>query len=99
MSRFVSLGKWAEQAACVGTPMSWWFPADSAGWAIVDLVPPQAAERCEGCPVRRQCHAHALLHEEFGVWGGMSEDARRRLWKAAGITAVTRAEFQRGDAG
>jgi len=34
---------------------------------------------CFGCPVRLPCLARALEErEEFGIWGGMSANERRR---------------------
>lgn len=91
MSRFAKLGSWAEHAACLGTPMAWWYPEDRHGFAEVEVVPPQAAERCASCPVRRECASHALRHEEFGVWAGMSEEHRRRARSAAGIRRTNQA--------
>ena len=35
---------------------------------------------CEGCEARRECLMLALLRDErFGVWGGLTERARRPL--------------------
>jgi WhiB family redox-sensing transcriptional regulator len=35
---------------------------------------------CSGCPVRRECRAHALsVQEPYGVWGGLSEHDRETL--------------------
>lgn len=36
---------------------------------------------CDGCPVRLEC-LEAGLSERFGMWGGRSERARRRLRQA-----------------
>jgi WhiB family transcriptional regulator, redox-sensing transcriptional regulator len=39
-----------------------------------------AVEVCRGCPVRLKCLSYALAHGlEFGVWGGLTEQQRRRL--------------------
>lgn len=38
--------------------------------------PAQAKQLCEGCPVRAECLQWALDHEEFGVWGGTTEEER-----------------------
>lgn len=32
---------------------------------------------CAGCPFLVECGLHALEHEDYGVWGGMSEQDRR----------------------
>lgn len=35
---------------------------------------------CLDCPVADECLEYALVHDErFGVWGGLSEQERRRL--------------------
>jgi WhiB family redox-sensing transcriptional regulator len=37
---------------------------------------------CRVCPVSLECLAYALRHDErFGIWGGLSEQERRRLRK------------------
>ncbi|BBY25667.1 WhiB family transcriptional regulator [Mycobacterium stomatepiae] len=42
----------------------------------------RAAKICNGCPVLRQCAAHALDNKvEYGVWGGMTEHRRQTLLK------------------
>ncbi len=37
----------------------------------------QARAVCAGCPFIRGCGEHALEHEDYGVWGGMTEQDRR----------------------
>jgi WhiB family transcriptional regulator, redox-sensing transcriptional regulator len=38
---------------------------------------------CAGCGVREDCLEFAVLtNQEFGVWGGTSEEERRRLRQA-----------------
>lgn len=38
---------------------------------------------CEVCPVLDRCRAHALaVREPYGVWGGLSEDERERMYAA-----------------
>lgn len=32
---------------------------------------------CEGCPVQKQCLIQGL-HEEFGIWGGLTPEERKR---------------------
>jgi WhiB family redox-sensing transcriptional regulator len=44
-----------------------------------DLVK-QAKAVCATCPVILQCREYSLdIEEQFGVWGGLSEDERRNL--------------------
>ncbi|MDG3013783.1 WhiB family transcriptional regulator [Speluncibacter jeojiensis] len=44
----------------------------------------QAKKVCDTCPVRAQCLNHALtVREPFGVWGGLTEGERRRIYFAA----------------
>ena len=39
---------------------------------------------CLTCPVLRNCREHALLvHEPYGVWGGMTEYERQELYVAS----------------
>ncbi len=38
---------------------------------------------CGACPVIVQCRAHALaVREPYGVWGGLSEEERERIYSA-----------------
>lgn len=38
---------------------------------------------CESCPVREACLRYALeTNQEAGVWGGTSEEERRKLRRA-----------------
>lgn len=64
---------WKQRAACRGVSPSLFF-SDYGGDSR------QAQEICAKCPVRHQCLAYSVAHnEEFGVWGGMGEKARRKL--------------------
>jgi hypothetical protein len=38
-----------------------------------------AKKICFHCPVVSRCRDWALTHDEFGVWGGMTERERKRL--------------------
>lgn len=44
--------------------------------------PRPAITLCRTCPVAQACRAFALEHEASGVWGGTTEDDRRR-WRRA----------------
>lgn len=39
----------------------------------------RARRLCQGCPFFLDCALHGLEHEEFGVWGGLSEHDRAAL--------------------
>lgn len=78
---------WAGRAdrACAGTDPWLWFPTDWEGRAMPDAVPLEAAQLCASCPVRRQCREHAIRHEAWGVWAGMSETQRKAARRNRGI--------------
>lgn len=39
---------------------------------------------CGGCPVKEACLEWALVHERYGIWGGVSSFRRRAMRKARG---------------
>ena len=52
-------------------------PDDDLGRISRRLREAAAKRVCGSCPVRRQCATHALtVGEEYGVWGGFSENDR-----------------------
>lgn len=65
---------WLSQAACVGVATSVFYPRYANG----DLT--EALLICRSCPVRLACLEHAIVTREvYGVWGGTTPEARRRL--------------------
>lgn len=43
-----------------------------------------AKKVCASCPVLTQCRNHALtVREPYGVWGGMTEEERHRIYSSA----------------
>lgn len=38
----------------------------------------EAKKFCNGCPVRPDCLEYALLTEQYGIWGGMSDRERNK---------------------
>ena len=55
-------------------------PDDDLGRISRRLREAAAKRVCGRCPVRRQCATHALtVGEEYGVWGGFSENDRAML--------------------
>jgi WhiB family transcriptional regulator, redox-sensing transcriptional regulator len=69
---------WIEDAACAAADPEVFFPASRESDA-------EAKEYCAICPVRDECREYALAAgEEFGVWGGLSEDERTATLRDAG---------------
>lgn len=66
-------GEWAAGALCAQTDPEAFFPEKGS--------PNKSAKRiCGRCPVTAECLEYALRHDErFGIWGGLSENQRRRL--------------------
>ncbi|MGC8511602.1 MAG: WhiB family transcriptional regulator [Acidimicrobiales bacterium] len=69
---------WREQAACRDTDPDLFFPVGSTGPAIEQIE--SAKEVCSACESMRACLEFALAtNQESGIWGGTSEEERRRL--------------------
>lgn len=69
--------EWTRDAVCAQTDPEAFFPEKG------DSTRP-AKRICAACPVRAECLAYALDHDErFGVWGGLSAVERRRLKRRA----------------
>ena len=64
---------WRAAAACREVDVEVFFAIDEASQR-------EAIAICEGCPVRRECLEHAVANrEQYGVWGGLREQDRKRL--------------------
>ncbi|MDQ6927100.1 MAG: WhiB family transcriptional regulator [Actinomycetota bacterium] len=71
---------WRQQASCQTTDADLFFPIGNGGPAIDQIA--AAKEVCNACPVRVECLSFALrTNQEAGIWGGTSEDERRKLRK------------------
>ena len=69
---------WRDRAACKDSHPELFFPIGSSGDALEEIDSAKAI--CRSCPVRRDCLAFAIeTNQESGVWGGMSEEERRKL--------------------
>ncbi len=65
--------EWMTGGVCAQVDPELWFPEKGGSTR-------EAKALCARCPVRPECLAYALAHDErFGVWGGASERARRRM--------------------
>lgn len=47
---------------------------------------PFLRQLCHGCPIVDECAEHALKHEEFGFWGGMTVSERIKTRRRLGIS-------------
>lgn len=68
---------WQVEAACRGMASSFFFhPWGERGPSREERVR-RAKEVCASCPVVDACRRHALdVQEQYGVWGGLSEEER-----------------------
>lgn len=75
---------WRVDAACRDLDPNMFFPVGVTGPAVDQIA--TAKSICSGCPARAACLEFAITtNQEFGVWGGTSEEERRvlrRQWRA-----------------
>jgi WhiB family redox-sensing transcriptional regulator len=72
---------WRDHAACRDTNPDLFFPVGTTGPAIEQID--QAKAVCRECPVQGACLEFALVtNQDSGVWGGTSEEERRKLRRA-----------------
>jgi WhiB family redox-sensing transcriptional regulator len=78
MTAVVHEGDWLAGAACLSADPELFFPVSSAGPSVGQVAEAKAV--CARCRVRPECLGFALARREVhGVWGGTSEEERRRL--------------------
>ena len=69
---------WMLRAACKNEDPELFFPVGISGPALRQVD--EAKTVCRRCPVQAECLEWAIeFGQDFGVWGGMSEDERRSL--------------------
>ena len=75
------LDDWRDRAACRDTDPDLFVPVGTTGPALDQI---DAAKRvCQACDAQTQCLEFALAtNQESGIWGGTSEDERRKLRRA-----------------
>lgn len=83
-SRFPIAGAdatWRHRASCRFVKPDLFFPAGSSGAAVAEIEAAKAV--CQTCHVQDACLQFALeTNEEDGIWGGTTEDERRKLRRA-----------------
>ncbi|MGX1266923.1 WhiB family redox-sensing transcriptional regulator [Streptomyces phaeoluteigriseus] len=73
---------WRHNAVCREEDPDLFFPIGNTGPALLQIDEAKAV--CRRCPVMDQCLQWALESgQEFGVWGGLSEDERRSMRRRA----------------
>ena len=75
-TRQVAAGRdrsWMDRAACADIAVDAFYPEHGGHPA------PEALAACSHCPVASQCLEYALAGDEWGIWAGLSEAARRKL--------------------
>jgi WhiB family redox-sensing transcriptional regulator len=71
-------GQWRGGAACREVDPGLFFPVGVTGLAEVQIADAKAV--CGRCAVREICLEFAVqTNQEYGVWGGMSEEERRAI--------------------
>lgn len=66
---------WRNRAACIVEDPELFFPVGTTGPALSQIN--EAKKVCKGCTVRDICLQWALANDEWGVWGGTTQDERR----------------------
>jgi WhiB family redox-sensing transcriptional regulator len=69
---------WRNRAACLDEDPELFFPIGNTGTALPQIEEAKAV--CGRCKVVETCLEWAMESgQDFGVWGGLSEDERRAL--------------------
>jgi WhiB family redox-sensing transcriptional regulator len=67
---------WRNYAACRNVDPDLFFPLGTVGASLPQIE--QAKRVCATCPVSTACLRWALDSGDAGVWGGTTEEERRR---------------------
>lgn len=72
--------EWRKSAACRDSDPDLFFPIGTTGPAIEQIENAKAV--CRTCDVQTNCLEFALAtHQDSGIWGGTSEEERRKIAK------------------
>jgi len=78
--------EWRSLSACRGEDPEIFFPAPRNMTTFLQLARAKAV--CARCPVAAQCLRYALATgQEYGVWGGTSEEERRAMRRRLRVSA------------
>lgn len=74
--------RWRDDAACQTADPELFFPISGRGLSLLQVTRAKAV--CGRCSVRKECLDYALdTHQQYGVWGGRTEDERRVTVRSA----------------
>jgi WhiB family redox-sensing transcriptional regulator len=77
----VTARDWQRRGACQHSDPELFFPIGSTGASVIEDIE-KAKAICRVCPVQPECLRFALnTRQEFGIWGGTTEDERRAISK------------------
>lgn len=51
----------------------------------LEAIKPFLRQLCHGCPILDGCREHAIRHEEYGFWGGLTVQERKRERRSRNI--------------
>jgi WhiB family transcriptional regulator, redox-sensing transcriptional regulator len=75
------LWDWQMEGACRDTGSTIFFHPEGERGPARRNRDAAAQAVCATCPVLQQCREHALrVREPYGVWGGLTEDDRERIY-------------------
>jgi hypothetical protein len=71
---------WQNRAACRDVPSFVFYPDEILSLEEVDPAYAKISYRdfCDTCPVRYLCLEFAVLHDMVGIWGGTTENERKK---------------------
>lgn len=80
---------WRDSAACRSEDPEMFYPSGRSARGLVV----HAQSVCAVCPVVEACGRWALeTGEQWGIWGGMSENRRRQILRRRGMRLIKDAE-------
>lgn len=86
---------WRHRAACLVEDPELFFPIGTTGPAVLQIQ--RAKLVCGRCEVVAECRQFAFgTKQDAGVWGGLSEDERRKISRAESRSRLA-AERARSD--
>ena len=81
LSLTIASDEWRRTAACRDTDPDLFFPVGTTGPAIEQIENAKAV--CRQCEAQTDCLEFAIAtNQDSGIWGGTSEEERRKLRRA-----------------